>query len=168
MRNKVVCDLGCGTGLAGLICLELGAEVISLDLNELSLDLCRKSHAVMCSDKPQFIDMHRTQLFDMGDFKNPLPHCDVLIISDLLYYDSLATMAARRVHEALTVNPLCIVLVTDPGRLAAETFLKELRVLLMNTLYEEQLCFLRYLNEDGTGSETNGNYLYIQRNKNIY
>ena len=51
---------------------------------------------------------HESEIFDVTS-SAPLPICDVLIISDLLYYTELAEAIARRVVEALKYDAYILV-----------------------------------------------------------
>lgn len=156
LTGKVVCDLGCGTGLTSLICMYHGAHVISMDNNSVSLSLCKLSHDAYMQTRSSEGTMVTT-LFDLECSNSRLPCCDLLIVSDLLYYEHLAHKVAERIYEALTNWP-CTVLVTDPGRLSAAILIDVLSNKLQNTKYESQLWFAPFIVDDAT----KGNYMVLK------
>lgn len=99
LSGKTVCDVGCGTGLASLVCLSYGAKVIALDFNQYSLQLGRISynryraeHCAQMDDIENSIDFRYYDLLSTVK----LPYCELLLISDVTYYDSLAVIVAAR------------------------------------------------------------------------
>lgn len=127
LQGKTICDLGCGTGLTSLLCLSMGAEVHALDFNELSLSLLNKSLELYLTENNTSNDKLTDDLklnlrnFDMTSALL-LPRCDLLIISDVTYYDSLAEIVSKRIYEAIK-NFNCRVLITDPGRISSSKLL---------------------------------------------
>jgi predicted nicotinamide N-methyase len=131
MQGMVVCDLGCGTGLTSLAALQLGAErVLALDLNTDSLALTRESAARSFGDKPAAARLE-TMAFDMMGSDalaaRTGKRVDLLVLSDLLYYEDMARAAAGRALEVMLAGGE--VLVTDPGRNTQAAFLAELKSL---------------------------------------
>ena len=101
LRGKTVCDVGCGTGLASLLCLSYGAKVIALDFNQFSLQLGRISYDRYLSEHDDDDDVdgdNATVDFRYYDLlsSDTLPRCDLLLISDVTYYESLALIVASR------------------------------------------------------------------------
>ena len=66
--------------------------------------------------------------FDMTKYSIPLPTCYWLLLSDVIYSKDIAISAAHRVYEAVTKHNASVI-VTDPGRIDASTFLNELKTL---------------------------------------
>lgn len=155
LEGKVVCDLGCGTGLTSLLCLSHGAHVVALDNNEVSLALCKVSHGAHAKKQA----LPGTLLPVTFDLEGPikLPTCDILIVSDLLYYEHLAVKVAERIREAVT-NSACVVLVTDPGRLSAPILISSLEHMLHGTKYVPQLHFVPYV----VAGVSKGNYMLLR------
>lgn len=118
--------------MASFVCASYGADVIFLDYNQNSLDLCKLSHELFLSDN-KHIDNQTFSflLFDMENEKLELPYCDLLIMSDVTYYNNLAKAAAKRVQEAKTKYNSKI-LITDCGRKSTTIFTNELEQLLNN------------------------------------
>lgn len=118
-QGKIVCDLGCGTGLTTVVALAVGAQVISLDNNEKSLRLTE------LNSKESIPDANlRTSLYDIS-CGSGLPSSDILIMSDILYYESLALKCAELAAKAVSDGSQ--VLVTDPGRYTNQLFLERLQ-----------------------------------------
>jgi len=132
-----VCDLGCGTGLASFACAIQGANVIGLDIDQNALDLCQISLFKFVEE--HYSDRHSPQVqfqaFDM-ESTNELPFCDLLIMADVTYYNSLALAAARRVFEARQKYH-SKVLITDCGRRSTSTFSNELNRLFETIGYND-------------------------------
>jgi len=138
---KTVCDLGCGTCLTSLVCFSHGLNVKALDFNTLSLQLGEMSYNRYVNslntddssttrypnDHIPGISFHE---FDMENADQyPLPACDILIISDVTYYEPLAVSAAFRAVEAIVMHDASV-LITDPGRNTASTLLQQLQRLI--------------------------------------
>ena len=108
LSGKTVCDVGCGTGLASLLCLTYGANVIALDFNQYSLQLGRISYNRYRAEK-HCVEMDKIALENSVDFRyydlmssKELPNCELLLISDVTYYDSLAVIVAARYVRTMT------------------------------------------------------------------
>ena len=141
LKDRTVCDLGCGTGLGSFTSALLGAkDIISLDIDQLSLTLCDITFERMKSD--HFVNAKSTptmvfKQFDMNG-SEALPFCDVLLMADVTYYKPLAMVAAARVFEAKTKYNANI-LITDCGRRSTTFFSAELNRLLKNSGYSHPL-----------------------------
>lgn len=117
----IVIDLACGVGLSSIAALALGAKhVHAVDLNPDSLHLVKKAAQLQ-----GYEDRLTTQEFDIEKYDNILPKCDLLILSDILYYPSLAKAAA--VHCARAIKQGSRVLITDPGRSTQTDFIYALK-----------------------------------------
>lgn len=108
LSGKTVCDVGCGTGLASILCLTYGANVIALDFNQYSLQLGRISYNRYRAEK-HCAEMDQIALVNSVDFRyydlissKELPNCELLLISDVTYYDSLAVIVAARYVRTMT------------------------------------------------------------------
>jgi len=107
-----VVDAGSGTGLISLAAARRGAEVLALDHDPVALQLLAAAAARQ--------SLHvATAVFDLTSAQ-PLPRCDVMIFSDLLYQRDFALMVAGRAVEA--VRQGARVLVGDPGRIGRDAF----------------------------------------------
>jgi predicted nicotinamide N-methyase len=91
-RDKAVVELACGVGLPSLVCARLGAAVTATDIDDAALYAC-----VAAADAQGMVV--RGAVFDlMGN--DALPAADVLIVTDVLYDDSLTEAVCRRIEEA--------------------------------------------------------------------
>jgi predicted nicotinamide N-methyase len=107
-----VIDAGAGTGLISLAAARRGARVLALDHDPVALQLLAAAAA------RQSLPLE-TALFDLTS-SQPLPRCDLIIFSDLLYQRDFALMVAGRAVEA--VRHGARVLVGDPGRIGRDAF----------------------------------------------
>lgn len=137
LKDRTVCDLGCGTGLGSFTSALLGAKhIISLDIDQLSLALCDITYERIKSDhfkNAESIPKMAFKQFDMNSTEE-LPFCDILLMADVTYYEPLAMVAAARVFEAKT-NYNASILITDCGRRSTTVFSTELNRLLNNSGY---------------------------------
>eukprot|EP01039_Chlorochromonas_danica_P011119 gene11119-12387_t len=127
LRGRTIVDLGCGTGLLSILCASMGGNVRALDYNQFSLHLTRLGYEKYCGQQDLPQERYGSmcyELFDMMDFTQSLPACDLLLMSDILYMESIAVGAARRAMEALEKYNATVV-VTDPGRSTAPFFVSE-------------------------------------------
>jgi len=107
-----VVDAGAGTGLISLAAARRGAKVLALDHDPIALQLLAAAAA------RQSLRVE-TMVFDLTAGQ-PLPRCDLLILSDLLYQRDFALVVAGRAVEA--VRQGARVLVADPGRIGRDAF----------------------------------------------
>lgn len=143
LQGLSICDLGCGTGLLSLVAYSLGAsKVIGLDFNAFSLRIAEMSFErnrnFLWSNRPlsQTVVFQR---FDLEDMDNPVPPCDILLISDMLYTASLAKAVAKRTFDAITdCNHDITVYITDPLRSTTRVFLLELEKLYKDHVKQGQ------------------------------
>ena len=163
LKGKRVVDLGSGTGLASVLCYSYGATVIALDINPVSLVLCEQTYRAFTNDNPTHSESNMTfgispagvefLRFDMECEESEVPFCDLLILSDVTYYASLAMAAAGKVRKAV-LRYNCEVLITDPGRPTAEVLVAELNKLFA---VECDLQFRPYVKN----VKQQGQYLWI-------
>ena len=114
-------ELGCGTGLVSLTAAACGARsVLATDVSSTSLQ-----YTAAAADA-QGLTAVTTSIFDATDLAVPLPHADVLLLSDVFVTDALAVSFAARVAEAVDGGAFLRVLVVDPGRSTRDTFLTAL------------------------------------------
>jgi predicted nicotinamide N-methyase len=111
-----VVDAGAGTGLISLAAARRGAMVLALDHDPVALQLLAAAAA------RQSLRV-ATSVFDLTSSR-PLPHCDLMIFSDLLYQRDFALMVAGRAVEAMRQGAR--VLVGDPGRIGRDVFVSAL------------------------------------------
>lgn len=107
-----VIDAGAGTGLISLAAARRGARVLSLDHDPIVLRL------LAASAERQSLPLE-TRVFDLASAE-PLPPCELIIFSDLLYQRDFALVVAGRAVEA--VRQGATALVGDPGRIGRDAF----------------------------------------------
>jgi len=84
VRNKSVVEVGCGVGLSGIAAAKAGAaRVWMIDKDSVALEVAAKNAKDNdVADRISFLDLDWTQSQAWPD---PLPACDVLIGSDVLF-----------------------------------------------------------------------------------
>ena len=121
VANKVVCCLGCGTGVEVLAAASLNASrVVALDYSDEALDLCKKgAENYTCVE---------TRHFDVR--LHSIPECDVLVAADVFYSKDLAEACGRACGAALRSKKRPVLISTDSQRYAGHTaaFLEALDV----------------------------------------
>ena len=121
VANKVVCCLGCGTGVEVLAAASLNASrVIALDYSHEALALCDAGAGnYTCVE---------TRHFDVR--KDSLPACDVLVAADVFYSKDLSIACGRACGAALRSKKRPVLISTDSQRYAGHTaaFLEALDV----------------------------------------
>lgn len=122
VRDRVVVELGVGTGLCALTAAANGASrVIATDVSPLSLELTDAAAAAQGLSSTV-----RTMHLDATKDEQPLPpDGHVLLLSDLFVTSALARAHARRCAEAVA-RGFSAVVVADPGRTTRACFLDEL------------------------------------------
>lgn len=159
-RSRKVCDLGCGVGLTSFVSAIYGADVIGLDIDEVALSLCKISYDRYLGDHFPSDDHSKNIEFRPFDMlqSTPIPYCDILLISDVTYYETLACAAAKRAFEAMQ-NYNAQLIVTDCGRRSTAVFSKELTLLLSQSPSQ------RFIPHVGTGCQfkeiQGGTFLHI-------
>jgi predicted nicotinamide N-methyase len=131
--NATVLILGAGTGLEAQAAAMLGAkQVIATDYNPTTLTLLE--YAVNHANLRNVIT---SKIFDLFS-SDPLPDCDILVASDLMYSERLATIVSNRIQEARQRKVPMKILVSDSQRFV--DFLPRLRAQLGDDslLWEER------------------------------
>lgn len=110
-------EIGAGTGLVSLSLAAAGAQALATDISSPALELIERAA------RQQGLPVTTARFDVRGDA--PLPPCDLLVASDVLYTPPLADALAQRCVEALARG--AYVAIGDPGRPEArESFLEAL------------------------------------------
>ncbi len=115
-RGKTALELGCGVGLSTLAATKAGYDVLSTDYYEDALDVTR-ANVFRNLGK-----LARTRLVDWRHLPDDLGHFDLIFASDVLYEKEYAKLLPVILDRVLV--PSGIVLIADPGRVAAPIFVE--------------------------------------------
>ena len=111
VKDKDVLVLGSGVGIEAQAAAKLGARsVLATDIHPTTLKLLEYG-----AQQAGLDDIISTQLFDIYAAE-ALPACDLLILSDVLYNDSLASQVAWRCSEVRKRSSSAKVLISDSQR----------------------------------------------------
>eukprot|EP00929_Paragymnodinium_shiwhaense_P003380 TRINITY_DN103860_c0_g1_i1.p1 TRINITY_DN103860_c0_g1~~TRINITY_DN103860_c0_g1_i1.p1 ORF type:complete len:358 (+),score=76.04 TRINITY_DN103860_c0_g1_i1:69-1142(+) len=111
VKNQVVVEVGCGCGVSGIAAAKAGAkEVLLMDKDPTVLEIARHNvEANGVADKVRLLEMDWAE---RDTWPNPLPACDVIIGSDVLFnphvHKDLANVLEAMLPEhgrALLVDP---------------------------------------------------------------
>lgn len=126
LRGVRVVELGAGTGVPSLTAALLGADVVCTDLAHTSLRLVEAAAAYQQAGIESSGGALRTQSLDLAQRKEqPLPECDLVIVTDLLFNDVLARHVAGRCIEAHR-NGYGFMVASPPRRVGEKPFLAAL------------------------------------------
>lgn len=115
--GKSLLELGCGAGLVAAAAALAGFEVCATDYYEDALHFTRVNVASLSGEIP------RTRLVDWRELPTDLGRFDYVVGSDVLYERSYGPLVARAVDVTLKRNGEAII--ADPGRIAAEEFVRD-------------------------------------------
>jgi predicted nicotinamide N-methyase len=121
-------EIGCGVGLAGLVCLSRGLRVCFSDYDQAALDFVARSVDVNGWSMARF----RTRLVDWRDL--PEETFPVIVGSDLLYEQRLVPLVAGVLASMLESNGTG--LISCPGRASAQGFPAALEALGLSVRME--------------------------------
>ena len=150
VENKTILILGAGVGMEAMAAAKLGARrVIATDIHPSTL-----KQIEVGATEAGLEDVIEIQEFDLFS-KEPLPsisNIELIVVSDVLYNDNLASQVSKRLVEALASNPSSQmkILVTDSQRFALN-FEAELNEGL-KSLSLPPVCWNDYILEQFTGS----------------
>jgi len=83
LRNRTFLDIGCGSGVFSLVAHRLGATVVSVDLDPLSIDCCRRLH--QAEGLPATWSIRQGSILD-EDFCRQLPQSDIVYSWGVLHH----------------------------------------------------------------------------------
>ncbi|GFH55815.1 hypothetical protein CTEN210_12291 [Chaetoceros tenuissimus] len=131
LDNKIVLELGTGTGLCALSAALSGAKcVLATDYEEIPLDLLRYAiDHLYDSDQKEKLQTIETSLLDICQHDVPLPKADIVIAADIMYEPKTGEATAVRTLEALKAGSR-VIIGCSPGRPGRPYFLKKLKELL--------------------------------------
>lgn len=114
VENKVVCCVGCGTGVEVLAAAALNASsVLALDYSADARSLCEAG-----AQKANYTFIE-TRAFDVR--RDALPPCDVIVCADVFYSKELAAACGRACGAALRTSKRPALISTDSQRYAGHT-----------------------------------------------
>jgi len=125
LRNKIILEIGTGTGLVALAASLGGAQrVLATDYESIPLELLKYA-ATLNSVPSTILD---TQLLDLCDSQAPLPLADVVVAADIMYEPKTGRAMALRTLEALKSGAK-VIIGDSPGRAGRPAFLQALEEL---------------------------------------
>lgn len=114
-------ELGCGVGVVAAAAITAGFDVLATDYYDDALRFTRLNAWRATGREPA------TRHVDWRDFPADIGRFDVVVAADVLYERPYARLVADAVDRALA--PGGVALIADPGRVAAEAFLRACRAL---------------------------------------
>lgn len=112
-------ELGCGLGLVSAVAAQVGFHVTATDYYADALAFTRVNVQANAGTVPH------TRLVDWRALASDLGRFDVVLASDVLYERPYAALVAGALAQTLASDGTAVV--ADPGRVAAEPFLDEIR-----------------------------------------
>jgi predicted nicotinamide N-methyase len=116
-EGKTLLELGCGAGLVAAAAARAGFEVCATDYYEDALQFTRVNVASLSGQIPV------TRLVDWRELPTDLGRFDYVVGSDVLYERSYGPLVARAIDVTLKRSGEAII--ADPGRIAAEEFVRD-------------------------------------------
>lgn len=123
-RGRRLLELGCGAGLVAAAAARAGYEILATDYYEDALDFARVNAA---RNTPEAEDRFAVRHVDWRAFPEDLGTFDVVAASDVLYEQEYGRLVAAAI--ARTLGPEGRAIIADPGRIAADDFVRECGVL---------------------------------------
>ncbi|HEU4642878.1 MAG TPA: methyltransferase domain-containing protein [Gemmatimonadaceae bacterium] len=109
-------ELGCGVGVVSTAALAAGFDVLATDYYDDALRFTRLNAWLATGREPE------ARHVDWRAFPPDLGRFDVVVAADVLYERPYARLVAEAVER--TLAPHGVALVADPGRIAAEEFVR--------------------------------------------
>lgn len=108
IKGKRILELGCGIGLASLVLMQRGGDVVASDIHPLAEPFLAYNAALNALPAVHYRQLHwDRELPTLGTF-------DLIIASDVLYEQDHAAMMADVIRRH--ANPAAEVVIADPGR----------------------------------------------------
>lgn len=115
--GRTLLELGCGAGLVATVATLAGFEVCATDYYDDALRFTQLNVARQTGRVP------RTRLVDWRRLPTDLGRFDLVVASDVLYERPYGRLVARAIDVTLARHGEAII--ADPGRIAAEEFIRD-------------------------------------------
>lgn len=133
-RGRSLLELGCGAGLVATAAAIAGFRLCATDYYEDALRFTALNVAQHTGEMPE------TRLVDWRELPTDLGRFDVVVGSDVLYERSYGRLVARAVDITLTGGGEAVI--ADPGRIAAEEFMRDAAERGLRVVRDEQVPYV--------------------------
>lgn len=133
-NGRSLLELGCGAGLVATAAALAGFDVCATDYYEDALRFTSVNVAAHAGNAPQ------TRLVDWRDLPTDLGRFDYVVGSDVLYERAYGALVARAVDITLKRGGEAII--ADPGRIAAEEFMRDAAERGLRVVDRDELPFV--------------------------
>jgi ETFB lysine methyltransferase len=127
-------ELGCGAGLVATMAVLTGYDVCATDYYDDALRFTRLNVAQLTGKE---LD---TRLVDWRKLPTDLGRFDLVVGSDVLYERAYGKLVARAIDVTLKRDGEAII--ADPGRIAAEEFMRDARERGLHVVAREEVPFV--------------------------
>ena len=132
--GRTLLELGCGAGLVATVAALAGFDVCATDYYEDALSFTKVNVAANARRIPT------TRLVDWREMPTDLGRFDYVVGSDVLYERSYGALVARAIDITLKRGGEAII--ADPGRIAAEEFVRDAAERGLRVVAQEELPFV--------------------------
>ncbi|HKW46098.1 MAG TPA: methyltransferase domain-containing protein [Gemmatimonadaceae bacterium] len=132
--GRSLLELGCGAGLVATAATMAGFRVCATDYYEDALQFTTLNVAQLTGTTPE------TRLVDWRSLPKDLGRFDFVVGSDVLYERTYGRLVARAMDITLTRNGEAVI--ADPGRMAAEEFVRDAAQRGLRLIRHEQLPYV--------------------------
>ena len=133
-RRRSLLELGCGAGLVATAASMAGFHVCATDYYEDALRFTTVNVAEHTGKIPE------TRLVDWRALPTDLGRFDLVVGSDVLYERAYGRLVARAIDITLKRNGEAVI--ADPGRIAAEEFVRDAAERALRLVGQEQLPYV--------------------------
>jgi predicted nicotinamide N-methyase len=133
-RRRSLLELGCGAGLVATAAALAGFRVCATDYYEDALQFTTVNVAEHTGTSPE------TRLVDWRALPTDLGRFDLVVGSDVLYERAYGQLVARAVDITLTRRGEAVI--ADPGRIAAEEFVRDAAERGLRLIAHEQVPYV--------------------------